>query len=94
VLFFHLEDNGCFFPSFENIPGKISFTIDGWTSPNCKAFLGITAHWINRRWKMEELLIDFVPLTGPHSGENLAVAFEKATCELGILTKVRLLLLL
>ena len=37
---------------------------------------------------MEELLIDFVPLNGPHSGENMADAFVKATQELGILTKV------
>jgi hypothetical protein len=75
-------------PTFKKIPGKISITIDTWTSPNYIAFLGITAHWINKNWKLEELLIEFAHLQGPHSGDNMAAAFVEALNELGILTKV------
>src|SRR4051794_24810769 len=33
-----------------NIQGKISFTIDCWTSPSVKSFLSITAHFIDKDW--------------------------------------------
>jgi len=79
--------------TFKKIPGKISITIDAWTSPNYIAFLGITAHWVNKNWEMEELLIEFVHLKGPHSGDNMATAFMKALEELGILAKVSFLAL-
>ena len=49
----------------------ISFTLDAWTSPNCIAFLGITAHWISENWQLNR----FHKLRGAHSGENLAEAF-------------------
>jgi len=51
-------------------------------------FLGITAHWITDNWELKEVLLDFCLLLGPHSGENLAEAFERCCREFGILTKV------
>jgi hypothetical protein len=66
----------------------ISFTLDAWTSPNCMAFLGITAHWITRNWELKEILIDFCKLTGSHSGENLAEVFVNCMNDLNILSKV------
>ncbi|GBC48099.2 zinc finger BED domain-containing protein RICESLEEPER 2-like [Rhizophagus irregularis DAOM 181602=DAOM 197198] len=41
-----------------NIPGKISFTIDCWTSSSVKSFLSITAHFINKDWKLQHILLD------------------------------------
>lgn len=72
----------------KNIPGRISFTLDAWTSTNCLPFLGITGHWINKNWELKETIIDFFKLAGAHTGENLADAFQKACYDLGILTKV------
>jgi len=66
----------------------ISYTLDAWTSPNCIAFLGITAHWITKDWKLKEILIDFCKLTGSHSGENLAEVFINCMDDLNILSKV------
>ncbi len=69
-------------------PGKLSFTVDGWTSPNMLPFLGITAHWVDSEWHLREALLDFAPLSGSHSGENLASVFI-ATCDkFGILPKI------
>jgi len=69
-------------------PGKLSFTVDGWTSPNMQPFLGITAHWVDSEWRLREALLDFAPLSGSHSGENLAHVFV-ATCDtFGILPKI------
>ncbi|CAG8810889.1 18398_t:CDS:2, partial [Racocetra persica] len=73
---------------FQNIPGKISFAIDVWTLPNAYSFLAITAHWITNNWELKNILIDFIDLMGPHSGENLCNAFVRCCRELGILTKM------
>lgn len=32
------------------------------------------AHWISEGWELEEALIDFVELVGPHTGANMAEA--------------------
>lgn len=58
---------------FEDI-AKVSFTVDGWTSPFQDDFLGVTAHWIDKEWHQKELVIGFEPLNGAHTGENLAEA--------------------
>lgn len=58
-----------------SVPGKISFTIDGWTSKNVLAFLAIRTHFINVDWKYESLLLDFVPVDGSHTGFNMSQVF-------------------
>jgi hypothetical protein len=73
----------------QNSAGKISFTIDTWTSPNAISFLGITGHWIDLDWQLKSLTLDFVKLAGPHSGDNIADAFISCIRELGITTKVK-----
>jgi hypothetical protein len=72
----------------QEVPGKLSFAVDAWTSPNMKPFLGITAHWTDEDWCLQEVLLDLVPLTGPHSGENLCTAFVDTCSDFGILTKL------
>jgi hAT family C-terminal dimerisation region len=59
---------------------KISVTLDCWTSPNTKAFMCITAHYIDESWAPQSFVLDFVPLEGEHTGENLCAAFAKV-CE-------------
>jgi hypothetical protein len=46
----------------------ISISLDYWTSPNDKAFLGIIGHWITEEFEYEECIIDFVKLNGEHTG--------------------------
>ncbi|EXX51121.1 hypothetical protein RirG_264420 [Rhizophagus irregularis DAOM 197198w] len=71
-----------------NAPGRLSFTLDAWTSPSYIPFLGITVHWISREWELKEILIDFCKLSGPHSGENLHESFVKCCDDMRILTKI------
>jgi hypothetical protein len=61
-----------------NAGSKISVTLDCWTSSNNIAFLGITGHYIDDGWVLQSLLLDFVPLDGEHTGENLCGAFVGA----------------
>jgi hypothetical protein len=70
------------------VPGKISFTLDAWTSSNYIPFLGITAHWITSNWELKSTIIDFVKLEGPHSGKNIKEVFLNSLNNLGITTKV------
>lgn len=37
--------------------------------------LGVTAHWIDASWKQKSCVVGFEPLSGPHTGPNLAMAF-------------------
>ncbi|CAD6965336.1 unnamed protein product, partial [Tilletia laevis] len=39
-------------------PGKIALTTDAWTAGNGDQFLCLTAHWIDERWKLGNLLLD------------------------------------
>ncbi|GES82755.1 zinc finger BED domain-containing protein RICESLEEPER 2-like [Rhizophagus clarus] len=66
----------------------ISFTTDIWTSPSTKAFLAITAHYVDKNWKLQNLLIDFVQIFGQHTGENIKNTFVSALQNLSIHTKV------
>ena len=50
--------------SFQDILGKISFTLDVWTSPSTKSFLAITAHYIDKDWKLKNVLVDFIQIFG------------------------------
>ena len=49
---------------FQDISGKISFTIDIWTSPSTKSFLSITAHYIDKDWNLRNVLVDFIQIFG------------------------------
>ncbi|KAF8587076.1 hypothetical protein K439DRAFT_1339216 [Ramaria rubella] len=40
-------------------PGKLHISVDGWTSPNVYAFLGITIHLVYRA-KMMHLFLNFI----------------------------------
>lgn len=53
------------------VPGKISFTLDGWTSKNVLSFISIRSHFINVEWKYESVLLDFVHVDGSHKGIDL-----------------------
>lgn len=56
---------------------KISLTIDGWTSIGMKGYYGITAHFVDKNWKIQSIVLDFVPAKGSHTGASVAkILFE------------------
>jgi len=59
--------------------GKISFTLDCWTSPNTILFLSVTCHYIDDNWNFQDVLLDFIHLSGSHTGENMMKEFLKCT---------------
>jgi hypothetical protein len=71
-----------------NLPGKISFTIDCWTSPSVKSFLAITAHFINKDWELQHTLLDFIEMFDSHTAQNLKEAFLSGLEHFSIENKV------
>lgn len=48
----------------------ISFTTDTWTSNNRTAFMAITTHFVDNKYKMQEITLGIPCIIGSHSGEN------------------------
>jgi hypothetical protein len=66
--------------------GKISFTMDVWTDLDQKAYMAVTAHWLQKaslqhsgnlqsKLTLRSDLIGFVHIPGSHTGERLAEVF-------------------
>ena len=60
----------------QETPGKLNFTMDAWTSPNHKAYIGVSVHFENKGVPVS-MLLDLVEVAQSHSGINLAAAFAK-----------------
>jgi len=61
--------------------------MDGWTSPNHKAFIVITVHFEQDSVPIS-MLLDIVEVAHSHSGLNLAAAFVKILDDFDISDKV------
>lgn len=72
----------------KDIPGKVSFTMDCWTSPSAKSFLSLTAHFIDKNWKLKNVIIDFIQMNDSHTGNNIKNAFLLSIHELSLENKV------
>ncbi|KAJ6646911.1 putative AC transposase, partial [Pseudolycoriella hygida] len=59
------------------VSGKISITMDSWTSKNWIPFLAIRGHWIDDDWNYKSKLLDFAYIEGNHSGEKHSQIFIK-----------------
>jgi hypothetical protein len=82
------EESGHVRDRLRKADSRISLSLDCWASPNTKAFLGITAHYIDDAWTPHSLVLDFVHLPGTHTGKDLCKALV-ATCErFGILDNI------
>lgn len=67
-----------------NVPGKISITMDTWTSKNSLAFLAIRGHWLDQNWNYQSKLLDFAHIEGDHKGFNLNLIFTECLTRLEI----------
>lgn len=66
---------------------NLFYTLDAWTSEQRVAILGVTAHWIDDSWKQRSCVIGFEPLSGPHTGPNLAMAFLNVLRDMNLVHK-------
>jgi len=47
---------------------KMSITTDAWTACNNQGYISITLHWIDKEWKMKNILLDLIPIHESHTG--------------------------
>ncbi|KAL0242697.1 hypothetical protein GEMRC1_005260 [Eukaryota sp. GEM-RC1] len=61
--------------------GKISITVDGWTSRAQKPFLGIKMHLIDSNYALQEIVADIIKVPHPHSGKEMRQAIQAVLSE-------------
>jgi hypothetical protein len=67
----------------------ISFTTDVWTDTTSnRAYVSLTAHWIDANFERRFFLLNVRQLTESHSGVNLAEALKQLLKEWGVEEKV------
>ncbi len=49
----------------------LSIAIDIWQSPYKQSFLAIAGYFIDKEWRLREVVLGFEPLYGPHSGDYI-----------------------
>ncbi|KAL0808545.1 hypothetical protein ABMA28_012990 [Loxostege sticticalis] len=50
---------------------SVCLTTDIWTSSVNDAYLGVTAHYIDKDFNLKSVLLDCVPMSGSHTAENI-----------------------
>ena len=79
---------------FQEVPGQISYTFDGWSSRGMSPYVGITAHYIEvskdhpNEWKLVSDLVAFTVMEGRHTGANYAAMLLNMLDEYKIRDKV------
>jgi hypothetical protein len=64
--------------------GRISLTMDAWTSGNQIPYLGVTGHWIDERWQVRSEALAFKRLRGSHTAENIATVVHNTMSQWNI----------
>jgi hypothetical protein len=67
---------------------RIAIATDAWTSSNRIAFLATIATWIDEKWMLHEVLLDFQELVGSHTGVNMATSVFRTLESYDITKKV------
>ena len=63
---------------------KVSFTTDCWTSTGSRAYITLTAHFIDKDWGYKSVVIATRPLDESHTAANIASTIEKISDEFKI----------
>lgn len=64
---------------------RVSLTTDCWTSAQKTSYMSLTAHYIDKNWKLQDRVLCFVPVDS-HKGDDLADVLEKCLREWGLLS--------
>lgn len=68
--------------------GMISLTSDMWTSTASDSYYGITAHFVDRNWQLQSVVLDFAIMPQPHTGEIIKETFLTIMADFNIENKV------
>ncbi|CAI5489085.1 unnamed protein product [Closterium sp. Naga37s-1] len=65
----------------DGLAGRVTLTTDIWTSENNVAFMVVTAHRVTSDFQLQQMVIDFRPLEGRHTGDKIASELEEVIGE-------------
>ncbi|CAI5978780.1 unnamed protein product [Closterium sp. NIES-65] len=68
----------------DGLVGRVSLSLDIWTSENHTAFMCVTVHWITSDFRLRSGILDFVQLEGSHTGSLIAQTLERILTEGGL----------
>ncbi|QRV75249.1 hAT family dimerization protein [Ceratobasidium sp. AG-Ba] len=68
--------------------GRISITSDLWSDEILRAFMAVTAHYINEAGRLTEHLLAFRRVNGSHTGANVGKSLFSVFVEFGITEKI------
>ncbi|XP_059670980.1 zinc finger BED domain-containing protein RICESLEEPER 2-like [Cornus florida] len=69
---------------FELSASRVCLTTDLWTSIQNLGYICLTAHFIDRDWKLHKKIINFCVLPTPHRGEAIAQAVDTCLLSWGL----------
>ncbi|KAF6175459.1 hypothetical protein GIB67_021949 [Kingdonia uniflora] len=68
----------------KELSGRVCITTDMWTLIQNLGYMVLTAHFVDKDWKLQKKIINFRVLPHPHKGEAIAKAVENCLLEWGI----------
>jgi hypothetical protein len=73
--------------TYQEYDGSLSFATDCWTSPNHRAFMAVTVHFVAEN-EPKCVILDVREVAKSHTGDNLSTEFHEILEEFGIESKV------
>ncbi|XP_019096514.1 PREDICTED: zinc finger BED domain-containing protein RICESLEEPER 3-like [Camelina sativa] len=67
-----------------NLPGRISLTSDLWSTITQEGYMCLTAHYIDKNWKLNNKILAFCAVPPPHTCTHLAMEMLEKLKEWGI----------
>ncbi|CAN6722759.1 unnamed protein product [Malus baccata var. baccata] len=71
-----------------SVEGRICLTLDLWSSQCTDGYLALTAHFVDKDWKLNKRIISFCHMPPPHSGVALCEKISALVTEWGIEKKL------
>ncbi|CAL8176331.1 unnamed protein product [Prunus armeniaca] len=71
-----------------SVQGRICLTSDLWTSLCTDGYLALTAHFVDKDWRLQKRIINFCHMPPPHSGVALSEKINTLLTEWGIEKKL------
>ncbi|KAI3947541.1 hypothetical protein MKW92_001858 [Papaver armeniacum] len=72
----------------EGLPGKISLTVDMYTSNQTLGYVFLTGHFIDKNWKLHRRILNVVMVPSPHTGDALSHAIGVCLGDWGLENKL------
>lgn len=67
----------------------IAVTHDGWTSINTESYGTVTAHFIDKEWRLKSAVLETRKIVGSHTGEAIAENLRRAQKEWSLLVSLQ-----